>query len=58
MLTYLDEKGEKNILKGIPRHVSIGEILVVQLKICFKKGCHLYETHVEEIQKCKGPSVE
>jgi hypothetical protein len=28
------------------------------MKRCFRKGCQLYATHVEEPTKCKSPSLE
>jgi hypothetical protein len=46
--TCLDEEGKQNIVKGIPRPISIREILALQIKRCFKKGCQLYAAHVEE----------
>jgi hypothetical protein len=45
-------------VKGVPRPVSIREILALQLKRCFRKGCQLYATHVEEPDNTKGPSLE
>jgi hypothetical protein len=45
-------------VKGIPRPISTREISTLQLKICFRKGCQLYATHVEEPEKTKGPSLE
>jgi hypothetical protein len=56
--TYIDEEGKQITLKGISRPISIREILSLQLKICFRKGCQLYATHVEETKKTKGTSLE
>jgi predicted aspartyl protease len=56
--TCLDEEGKQSTVKGIPRPISIREISALQLKRCFRKGCQLYATHVEEPEKTKGPSLE
>jgi len=56
--TCLDGNGKHIIVKGVPRPISIREILALQLKICFRKGCQLYETHVEDPDNTKGPSLE
>jgi hypothetical protein len=45
-------------VKGVPRPISIREISSLQLKICFRKLCQLYEAHVEETNNTKGPSLE
>ena len=47
-----------SLLKGLPRPISIREISALQLKRCFRKGCQLYATHVEELENTKGPSLE
>jgi hypothetical protein len=46
--TCLDGDGKQSIVKGVPRPISIREILALQMKRCFRKGCQLYEAHVEE----------
>ena len=56
--TCLDDEGEQKIVKGIPNPISIREFSSLQLKRCFKKGCQLYATYVQEPEKCKGPSLE
>jgi hypothetical protein len=56
--TCLDEEGKQNTMKGIPRPISIREISSLQLKRCFRKGCQLYATHMQEPEKTKGPSLE
>jgi hypothetical protein len=45
-------------VRGIPRPISIREISALQLKRCFRKGCQLYATHVEEPERTKGPNLE
>ena len=55
--TCLDGKGQKNIVKGIPRPISKREISALQLKRCFRKGCHLYSAHLQEPENCKSPSL-
>jgi hypothetical protein len=54
----LDEEGKHNIVKGVPRPISIKEISDLQLKRFFKKGFQLYATHVEDLEGEKGPSLE
>jgi hypothetical protein len=56
--TYLDGSGKQSTVKGIPRPIPIREISSLQLKRCFRKGCQLYEAHVEEPDNTKGPSLE
>jgi hypothetical protein len=54
----LDGNGKQSTVKGIPRPISIREILALQLKRCFRKGCQLYAAHVEEPDNTKGQSLE
>jgi hypothetical protein len=56
--TCLDGNGKQSIVKGVPRCISIREISTLQLKICFRKGCQLYENHVEEPNNTKEPSLK
>jgi hypothetical protein len=56
--TCLDGNGKQSIMRGVPRPISIREILALQLKRCFRKGCQLYAGHVEEPDNTKGPSLE
>jgi hypothetical protein len=56
--TCLDEEVKHSILKGILRSISIRDISVIQLKRCFRKGCQMYASHVEEPNKNKGTSLE
>jgi hypothetical protein len=51
---YLDEEGKHRTMQGIPRPISIREISVLQLKICFMKVCQLYATHVEDLKGLKN----
>jgi hypothetical protein len=44
--TCLDGYGKHSTVKGVPRPISIRETSALQLKICFKKGCQLYASHV------------
>jgi hypothetical protein len=46
--TCLGEEGKESIVKGVLEPISIREILALQLERCFRKGCHLCATHVEE----------
>jgi hypothetical protein len=45
-------------VKRVPRPIFIREISSLQLKRCFRKGCQLYATHVEESDNTQGPSLE
>jgi hypothetical protein len=56
--TCLDGNGKHSTVKGVPRPISIREILALQLKTCFRKGCQLCAAHVEEPDNTKGPSLE
>jgi hypothetical protein len=56
--TFLDGDGKQSTVKVIPRPISIREISSLQLKRCFRKGCQLYATHVEDLVDTKGPSLE
>jgi hypothetical protein len=56
--TCLYGYGKHSTIKGVPRPISIREISALQLKRCFRKGCQLYATHVEEPKNTKGPSLE
>ena len=44
--TCLDEKGETMIVKGIPRKVSVRQILALQMKKSVHKGCKFFDVHV------------
>jgi hypothetical protein len=56
--TCLDEKGNLRTVQGIPRVVTIREVSALQLKKCFRKGCQLFTTHMEEATKDKVPNIE
>jgi hypothetical protein len=56
--TYLDELGTLKKMQGIPRAVTIREISALQLKKCYKKGCQIFATHMEETPKDKVPNLE
>jgi hypothetical protein len=56
--TCLDGNGKHSTVKGVPRPISIRDISALQLKICFRKGCQLYASHVEEPDNPKGPNLE
>jgi hypothetical protein len=49
--TCLDEEGKWKTVQGILRVVAIREISAMQLKKCYRKGCQLFATHVEEASK-------
>jgi hypothetical protein len=56
--TCLDGNGKRSTIKGVPRPISIREISSLQLKRCFRKGCQLYASHVEDPDNTKGPSLK
>jgi hypothetical protein len=55
---YLDEEGNSRKIQVILRHISITKILVLQLKISFRKGCQIYVAHMEETTKDKVPNLK
>jgi hypothetical protein len=58
IFTCLDEEGNRKTVQGIPRAIAIKEILAMQLKKCYMKGCQLFATHVEETPKDKVSKIE
>jgi hypothetical protein len=58
VFTCLDEEGNSMTVKGIPRDISIRDISTLQLKISFRKGCQIYEAHMEESMKNKEPILK
>jgi hypothetical protein len=56
--TCLDEVGNQRAVQGIPRAVAIREISVMQLKKCYRKGCQIFASHMEEASKDKVPNLE
>jgi hypothetical protein len=56
--TYLDEEGKPRKVKGIPRAVTIRQILALQLKKCYRKGCQIIATHLAETPRDKVPNLE
>jgi hypothetical protein len=49
--TCLNEEGNQVTFQGIPRAVAVWEISAMQLKKCYRKGCQLYVTRVEEASR-------
>jgi hypothetical protein len=56
--TCLDEEGNRKSVQGIPKVVAIREISAMQLKKCYRKGCQLFATHVEEAYKDEVSKIE
>jgi hypothetical protein len=56
--TCLDEEGNQGVVQGIPRAITVREILAMQLKKCYRKGCQLFTAHVGETTKDKVSSIE
>ena len=44
--TYLNEKEETVIVKGIPRQVSVRQIYALQMKRSVRKGCKVFVVHI------------
>jgi hypothetical protein len=49
--TCLDEEGNRKTVQGIPRAMAVREILAMQLKKCYRKGCQLFVARVEEASR-------
>jgi hypothetical protein len=45
-------------VKGIPIPIFVRDISSLQLKRCFRKCFQLYASHVEDLEKTKGLSLE
>ena len=56
--TCLDEEGNLRKVQGIPRAITIREISALQLKKCYRKGCQIFATHMEETPRDKVPNFE
>jgi len=56
--TFLNEEANQRIVQGIPKVVAIIEILAMQLKKCYRKGCQLFAAHVEEASKDEVSKIE
>jgi hypothetical protein len=56
--TCFDEDGSLRKVQGIPRVVTIREISALQLKKCYKKGCQIFASHMEETPKDKVQILE
>jgi hypothetical protein len=57
-ITCLDEEGKKGKVQDILRVVVIKEISSMQLKKNFRKRCHIFTTHMEEVSIVKVASIE
>jgi hypothetical protein len=56
--TFLDEEWNQRKIQGIPREVTIREILAMKLKKCYRKGYQLFAAHMEEETKDKVSKIE
>jgi hypothetical protein len=45
-------------MQGTPREVIVREILALQLKKCYRKGCQIFAAHMEETPKDKVSNIE
>ena len=44
--TCLNDKGERIIVKGIPRKASVRQISALQMKKVVRKGCNVFAIHI------------
>jgi hypothetical protein len=51
--TCLDEEVNRRTIQGIPRAIAIREISTMKLKKCYRKGCQLFASHMDEAPKDK-----
>jgi hypothetical protein len=56
--TCLDKEGNPRKVQVIPRALTIREISALQLKRCYRKGCQIFATHMEETPRDKVPNLE
>jgi hypothetical protein len=56
--TCLDEEGNLRIVQGIPRALTIREISALLLKKCYRKGCQIFASHMEETPKERVSNIE
>ena len=54
----MNEEGNPVIVKGIPKVISVRQVLAMQLKKFCRKGCHLYATHKLETSGDENPRLE
>ena len=53
-----DEEGNPIVVKGIPKVISVRQVLVMQLKKFCRKGFQLYATHILEPTGDETPRLE
>jgi hypothetical protein len=56
--TCLDEEGNKRVVQGIPREVTVREISKLQLKKFYRNGCQIFAAYMGEASKDKVPNLE
>jgi hypothetical protein len=56
--TCWDEEGNLRTVQGIPREVTVKEKSAMQLKKCYRKGCQIFLTPMEETPKDKVSNIE
>ena len=47
-MTCVNEEGILQLIKGIPKPISIRQVSALQLKISARKGCQLFVVQIEE----------
>ena len=54
----MDEEGNPLVVRGIPKVISVRQILAMQLKKFCRKGCQLYVAHILEAIENETPRLE
>jgi len=49
ILSYKDNFGTVRTTQGIPKPVSVRQVLVMEFKKCIRKGCQVYTIHVTNL---------
>jgi hypothetical protein len=56
--TFLYEEGNLRTVQSIPRFVTIREFSALKLKKSYRKGCQVFEAHMEEAPNDKVSNVK
>ena len=54
----MDEEGNPVVVKGIPKVISVRQVLAMQLKKFCRKGFQLYVAHILEDSRDENPRLE
>ena len=53
-----DEEGNPVVVKGIPKVISVRQVLEMQLNKFCRKGCQFYAAHILEPTRDETPRLE